>query len=103
MNPNQFSPDYRNILDVLSNRRPVRLPLYEHAIDPPFIRKVIGKDLAIEGNSALGFGLGSGNSIAGYIPVDGFAAMIDAAKKIREVPPPGPLLRKEGVAPRQRT
>jgi len=30
MHPNQFTPDYRNILDVLNNRRPVRLPLREH-------------------------------------------------------------------------
>jgi len=31
-----------------------------------------------------GYGLGSGNSIADYVPVDGFMAMIEAAKKIRE-------------------
>jgi uroporphyrinogen decarboxylase len=34
--------------------------------------------------SANGYGLGSGNSIAGYVPVDGFMAMIDAAKAIRK-------------------
>ncbi len=45
-----FTPDYHNILDVLYNRRPDRLPLYEHAIDPPFIKKVIGRDLAIQGS-----------------------------------------------------
>jgi hypothetical protein len=50
MNEQPFEPDYRNILDVLNNRRPVRLPLYEHAIDPPFIRKVTGLDIAIQGN-----------------------------------------------------
>ena len=33
--------------------------------------------------SAKGYGLGSGNSIAGYVPVDGFKAMIDAAREIR--------------------
>lgn len=46
----QFTPDYRNILDVLNNRRPARLPLYEHAIDPPFIRKAIGSEFSIQGN-----------------------------------------------------
>jgi uroporphyrinogen-III decarboxylase len=34
-------------------------------------------------NSARGYGLGSGNSIAGYVPVQGFTAMIDAALEIR--------------------
>jgi len=51
MKATPFTPDFRNILDVLNNRRPARLPLYEHAIDPPFIRKVTGQDLAIQGNS----------------------------------------------------
>ncbi len=32
---------------------------------------------------ARGYGLGSGNSIPGYIPVDGFMAMVDAVKEIR--------------------
>jgi thioredoxin-related protein len=32
---------------------------------------------------AKGYGLGSGNSIPGYIPVDGFMAMIEAVKEIR--------------------
>jgi uroporphyrinogen decarboxylase len=31
-----------------------------------------------------GYGLGSGNSIADYVPVDGFMAMVEAVKKIRE-------------------
>jgi uroporphyrinogen-III decarboxylase len=30
-----------------------------------------------------GYGIGSGNSIPGYIPVEGFQAMIDAVKEIR--------------------
>ena len=30
-----------------------------------------------------GYGIGSGNSIPGYIPVEGFTAMIDAVKEIR--------------------
>jgi len=28
-----------------------------------------------------GYGLGSGNSIPGYVPVEGFTAMINAVKK----------------------
>ena len=35
-------------------------------------------------SKANGYGLGSGNSIPGYIPVDGFMAMIEGAKAIRE-------------------
>ncbi|MEI6138857.1 MAG: uroporphyrinogen decarboxylase family protein [Mariniphaga sp.] len=34
-------------------------------------------------NSTKGYGLGSGNSIAEYVPVDGFMGMIDAVKAIR--------------------
>jgi uroporphyrinogen decarboxylase len=30
-----------------------------------------------------GYALGSGNSIPGYVPVEGYLAMIDAAKEIR--------------------
>ena len=46
-----FQPDYRNILDVLHNRRPARLPLYEHAIDAPFIAKAIGTEFVRQGES----------------------------------------------------
>jgi hypothetical protein len=35
-------------------------------------------------NMSKGYGLGSGNSIAEYVPVDGFMGMIDAVKKIRK-------------------
>jgi uroporphyrinogen decarboxylase len=45
-------------------------------------RKVL-EDASIFRNTANGYGLGSGNSIAGYVPVEGFLAMIDAAKEIR--------------------
>ena len=34
---------------------------------------------------ANGFALGSGNSIPDYVPVDGYLAMIEAAKHIRDV------------------
>lgn len=33
--------------------------------------------------TAKGYGLGSGNSIPGYIPVEGFQAMVEAVKEIR--------------------
>ena len=36
-------------------------------------------------NTTNGYALGSGNSIADYVPVEGFMAMIDAAKAIRKI------------------
>lgn len=44
-----FQPDYRNILEVLFNRRPARLPLYEHHIDVPFISKYLNREIIPEG------------------------------------------------------
>jgi uroporphyrinogen decarboxylase len=44
-----FIPDYNNILEVLYNRRPKRLPLYEHHIDLPFISKMSGKEVILQG------------------------------------------------------
>jgi uroporphyrinogen decarboxylase len=32
---------------------------------------------------AMGYALGSGNSIPDYVPVEGYLAMLEAAKKIR--------------------
>jgi len=46
-----FQPDYNNLMDVLQNRKPCRLPLYEHIIDIPFISKALDKPLVCEGNS----------------------------------------------------
>ena len=46
-----FQPDYNQILQVLHNKQPPRLPLYEHHIDPPFISKVVGKEISLQGNS----------------------------------------------------
>jgi hypothetical protein len=51
MNQLEFQPDYRQILEVLHNRRPQRLPLYEHHIDPPFISRVMGRELVLQGNA----------------------------------------------------
>ena len=48
-----FQPDYQNLLSVLNNQRPKRLPLYEHHIDLPFISKVLGTELILtKGNLA---------------------------------------------------
>ena len=46
----EFQPDYRHILDVLYNRKPERLPLYEHHIDLPFICKYLDREIGLEGN-----------------------------------------------------
>lgn len=50
-----FQPDYRQIERVLHNQRPDRLPLYEHHIDKPFIEKVIGKEIGLQGNKPQDF------------------------------------------------
>jgi uroporphyrinogen decarboxylase len=44
-----FQPDYRNILEVLYNRRPGRLPLYEHHIDLPFISNALNREIGLQG------------------------------------------------------
>jgi len=45
----KFEPDYQNILQVLNNQRPTRLPLYEHHIDAPFISKMLGEHISSQG------------------------------------------------------
>lgn len=40
-----FEPDYTHILNVARNIQPQRIPLYEHAINEPFIDKVINKNI----------------------------------------------------------
>lgn len=37
-----FTPDYRHLLDVLANRRPSRLPVYEHLISPKIMEQILG-------------------------------------------------------------
>ena len=37
-----FQPDYRHMLDVLANRRPARLPIYEHIISPTIMEQILG-------------------------------------------------------------
>ncbi len=46
-----FIPDYNNILQVLYNKRPKRLPLYEHHIDLPFITKMLGQEIVLQGKA----------------------------------------------------
>ncbi len=50
-----FQPDYRNILEVLYNKKPKRLPLYEHHIDVPFISKYLNKEIALQGNKPVDY------------------------------------------------
>lgn len=49
-----FTPDYRYLLEVLANRRPARLPIYEHLINPPFMELVLGQSFAdrVQGDAA---------------------------------------------------
>ena len=37
-----FQPDYQHMLDVVNNRRPRRLPLYEHIVSPSIMEEVLG-------------------------------------------------------------
>lgn len=41
-----FQPDYRHIVDVLRNRRPARLPIYEHIINPGIMERILGVEFA---------------------------------------------------------
>jgi len=46
-----WQPDYRHIVDAVRNRRPARLPLYEHQIDAPVIMgAVLGTDMTAPQN-----------------------------------------------------
>jgi uroporphyrinogen-III decarboxylase len=60
-----FQPDYNNVLQVLNNQRPRRLPLYEHHIDLPFISKALGKEIIPQGNKRQDY-------VAHYREVIGF-------------------------------
>jgi uroporphyrinogen decarboxylase len=46
-----FKPDYNNLLDVLCNRKPKRLPLYEHHIDLSFINTCVEEEIVLKGTS----------------------------------------------------
>ena len=51
----RFQPDYGHIEMVLHNKRPERLPLYEHHIDKPFIEKAVGTEFGMQGNGPEDF------------------------------------------------
>lgn len=41
-----FEPDYRHFHDVMHNRRPSRLPLYEHIVSPTVMERVLERRFA---------------------------------------------------------
>ena len=49
-----FANDYHNLLSVLSNERPARLPVYEHIISPRIMEKILGVEFAdlLDGSQA---------------------------------------------------
>jgi uroporphyrinogen decarboxylase len=50
-----FQPDYRHILDAATNRKPKRVPLYEHGFHPKVMEAILGKpfwQMMWEGNYA---------------------------------------------------
>jgi uroporphyrinogen decarboxylase len=51
LNNTKFQPDYTYLLDVLYNKKPVRLPLYEHRIDESFIMKTSNGRIGLQGNT----------------------------------------------------
>jgi uroporphyrinogen decarboxylase len=44
-----FQADAGMLLEVLKNRKPGRLPLYEHQIDVPFISRALGREISLQG------------------------------------------------------
>lgn len=56
--PIKFEPNFENLLQVLNNQKPDRLPLYEHHIDAPFISKALGENITSDGLTA--------NELEGY-------------------------------------
>ncbi len=41
-----FQPDYRQMLTVMENHKPTRLPIYEHKIDPKIMEEILGESFA---------------------------------------------------------
>lgn len=41
-----FQPDFHHMLDVMANRRPSRLPIYEHIISPIIMEQILGVSFA---------------------------------------------------------
>lgn len=44
-----LEPDYRQIEKVLHKQQLERLPIYKHRIDKPFIEKVLGPEISLQG------------------------------------------------------
>jgi len=42
----QFTPDYKHFADVMSNKRPTRLPLYEHIVSSGIMEQVLEKSFS---------------------------------------------------------
>ena len=42
----KFTADYQHFADVMSNRRPARLPLYEHIVSPGIMEQVLERPFA---------------------------------------------------------
>lgn len=49
-----FQPDYRHLVDVARNRRPARLPVYEHIVNPGIMERVLDHRFAglLDGDAA---------------------------------------------------
>ena len=47
-----FQPDFHNMLDAVGNRKPARLPVYEHIIDPRIMGQVLGMEMTCPGDGA---------------------------------------------------
>ncbi len=90
-----FQNDYHYMLDVLANRRPVRLPVYEHIISPFIMEEILGVPFA-----GLQFGDDADldeffhhygrffqqmtyDTVPEYVPVEGYLAMVEGARRIR--------------------
>ena len=41
-----FVPDYRQMITAARNRKPARLPIYEHQIDPSIMAQVMDTDMS---------------------------------------------------------
>ena len=70
---NDFHSDYNNVLQVGMISRSIPQDIY---------REVLDKGTRFR-KAARGYGIGSGNSIPEYVPVEGFIAMVDAVREIR--------------------
>jgi uroporphyrinogen decarboxylase len=44
-----FTPDYRHVVDAATNRKPARMPVYEHIIAPEIMARVLGIEMKCPG------------------------------------------------------